>query len=412
MATANITKRFVDGIKPSGLRQDYFDEDLKGFYLRVSGDGESKTYGVMYRNKVGTKIRLKIATHGVMTPDQARKEAVQLLAAVAKGVDPASQTKAYREAWTVSDLAKFYRESILPAKRPQTIAAYSRQIDRFIVPKLGKIKLTEVTTPEVVKFHRAISPRGNTQANRVVRCLSSMFAEAIREGHVVSNPCSRVKLHLENKCERFMTEEELGGLLIACDEHPNQQVANLVRLLVFTGARKTETMTSRWDMFDLERGIWTKPSHHTKQKKIHTVPLSKEALALLHDMRAAADETDADNPWLFPGLDPEKPLSEVKTPWGQIVGAAKLEGVTLHVIRHTFASHIVSSSGSLPKTGKLLGHTNPATTHRYAHLAVDSLKETTGAIDRAAAAGKVKALSKRKADAAKVVNIGTVRKKA
>jgi len=412
MAKAKITKRFIADIEPTGERQQFFDTELAGFFLRVSATGDSKTYGVVYRNKARQWTRLKIGTHGVLTPDQARQEAVQLLAKVAKGVDPASQSKAYREAWTVADLAKFYREEILPAKSAQTVASYGSQIDRFIVPKLGKTKLVEVTTAEVGQFHRAISKHGNTQANRVVRCLSSMFAEAIREGHMVSNPCSGVKLNAETKRERFLSEEELGRLLLACDEHPNQQVANLVRLLAFTGARKTETMTARWDMFDLERGIWIKPSHHTKQKKIHTSPLSSEALALLQDMRTAADETDPENPWLFPGLDPEKPLVEIKTPWGQIVEAAKLPGVTLHVLRHTFASHIVSSGESLAIAGKLLGHTQAATTHRYAHLAVDSLKEATGVIDRAVAAGKAKALSKRKADAAKVVNIGTVRKKA
>ncbi len=406
MARAKLTKRLADSIKASGTEQTFFDTDLAGFYLRVSASG-AKSYGIMYRNRARQLRRLKIATHGAMTPEQARAEAQQRLATVARGIDPAAESKAYRDAWTVADLAKFFRKEVIPEKRKLTRDAYERQLDRFIIPKLGKRKLADLSAPDIVRFHREVSQHGKPQANRVVRCLSSMFSTAIREGHRGTNPCKGVRLHPENKRERFLSPDELGRLLVACDEHPNQQAANLVRLLAMTGARKAEVLNATWDMFDLDAGTWTKPSHHTKQKKIHRAPLTAEASTLLTEMQAQADP---ECKWLFPGIDPAKPLIETKRPVGQIMKAAGFDDVTLHTLRHTFGSLLASSGSSLHVIGGMLGHTQANTTHRYAGLADSALRETAAVFDRIAGKAKADARAKRKADAAKVVSIASARR--
>lgn len=416
MAAAKLTKRFVDGIRATGSEQVYFDSELPGFYIRVSADATTKSYGIKFRNRGHVQRRMKIAVHGVVTPDQARAMAAKMLAENAQGADPAAQAKAYREAWTVADLAKFFRDEVLPTKRASTRGAYASQIDRFIVPLLGRRKVKEVTTADVTQFHRKVSASGQTQANRVVRCLSSMFTSAIREGHVAANPCAGVRKHPEHKRERYLTADELGRLLVACDQYHDEQAANYVRLVAFTGTRRMEALTARWDMFDLDRMVWTMPSHHTKQNRTHVVPLTPSAVALLTAMRDAADQADDARsacPWLFPKRDLSGPRADVKHAWANLIRAAGLEsqGVTLHTLRHTFASHVVQSGASLPMVGSLLGHTQAATTHRYAHLAVDPLRDVAAAIDRAAQAGRKKALEQQQQHAAKVVNIAKARRK-
>ena len=145
---------------------------------------------------------------------------------------------------------------------------------------------------------------------------------------------------------------------------------NAIRLTVVTGCRKGEALTAKWTDFDFARGIWTKPSHHTKQKRVEHVPLNEQALALLRGL-------PRDGEYLFPGRRKGAHLTDLKGPWAKVSDLAKLSGVRVHDLRHSFASHLVSSGVSLPIVGKLLGHTQPQTTARYAHLADNPLREAS-----------------------------------
>ena len=181
--------------------------------------------------------------------------------------------------------------------------------------------------------------------------------------------------------------------------------ANAIKLLMLTGARRGEVLGARWDMFDLENGVWTKPSSHTKQRKLHRVPLSGPALGLLQDMKAAAQaEAQVDgrppSPYVFPGPT-GKPLTDIKRTWRAVCRKAGLgatvplldkkgkpvldrrgnprtefqPNVRIHDIRHSFASILVSAGASLPLIGQMLGHTQVQTTQRYAHLFDDPLRQ-------------------------------------
>jgi integrase len=151
--------------------------------------------------------------------------------------------------------------------------------------------------------------------------------------------------------------------------------------------------TATWDQFDLERGIWTKPSAHTKQKREHRVPLSGAAMALLSEIRTeqrAGDRSQgnviqlsAASDYVLPGRDRKKPLNDIKKFWATACREAKIADVRLHDLRHTFASVLASSGESLLIIGQLLGHTQPSTTARYAHLFDNPVRE---AANRAAAA--------------------------
>jgi integrase len=171
---------------------------------------------------------------------------------------------------------------------------------------------------------------------------------------------------------------------------------------MLTGARRAEVLNARWNMFDLENGIWTKPSAHTKQRRIHRVPLNGPAVELLRMVRS-----EAKGEFVFEGVG-GKPLTDIKRTWVSVCKSAGLttkvqkqnrsgkpmfdkEGapifvdeptVRIHDLRHSFASILVSAGASLPLIGQLLGHTQVQTTHRYAHLFDQSMRdaaETVGA---------------------------------
>ena len=160
--------------------------------------------------------------------------------------------------------------------------------------------------------------------------------------------------------------------MLALDDHSNQKAANAIRLQLLTGARIGEVLTSKWNDFDIDRGVWIKPSHHTKQKRTEHLPLSGAATALLTAMQANDDTLST---YVFPGRRKDKPMSDLKKFWRSVVKAADIEDYRIHDNRHTHASHLVSRGASLAVVGRLLGHTNPLTTQRYAHLADDPLRD-------------------------------------
>jgi integrase len=221
-----------------------------------------------------------------------------------------------------------------------------------------------------------------TQANRILAYLSGIFSYAIGQKLLSENPCKGIKKFHEEKRERYASDDELKALSKAINEYPDQHAANAIRLLILTGARLNEVVKATWDMFDLQKGSWIKPSAHTKQKKIHSVPLSGAAIAMLAGMYEARDKG---NPYLFPGKtarddDPPKPRADLKRPWDAIKAAAGIQDFRKHDLRHSYASQLVAAGVPLFDVGKLLGHTQMATTHRYAHLADDPLRAATNKV--------------------------------
>jgi integrase len=244
---------------------------------------------------------------------------------------------------------------------------------------------------EVEKLRREVTKRAPHRANRVVAVLSRMFTLAMKWRMRQDNPCKGLSRNPETNRKRYMNREELARLTRALAEHPSQDIANVVRLLLLTGARKGEVLSARWDQFDFGRNVWVKPGHTTKQRVEHEVPLGDAALALLKTMRKAASD---DQSYLFPGRGGGH-LTEIKKAWASICRRAGVRGLRLHDLRHSYASFLASAGFSLPTIGALLGHTQPSTTQRYAHLLDDPLREATNKVGSVMAGLVGKATGKR-----------------
>jgi integrase len=229
----------------------------------------------------------------------------------------------------------------------------------------------------------------------------------MREG---LNPATGIERNPETKRERYLEPEELGRLLSAVSEHKNKQSANVIKLALLTGARRGEILGATWSQFDLAAGTWTKPASMTKQKKSHMVPLNGPALSLLVEMKEAADEENRKRAkdelpaliHLFPGYGGNDAQGDLKRTWTTVCAEAHISGLRFHDLRHSFASFLVSSGHNLPLIGQLLGHSNPQTTARYAHLLMDPQRQATdriGSIFTSAAArpATVESFPKRRA---------------
>jgi integrase len=271
-----------------------------------------------------------------------------------------------------------FREEHLPKKRPSTQRLYGDIIDQMILPKLRHLKVVEVTFADIDGLHRKITKGGAPYyANRALAVLSKMFNFAIRWGWRTDSPAKGIERNHEQKRERYLSADELDRLSKALAKYPDQEAASIIRLLLLTGARCGEVRAMRWEHLDLENGIWTKPGAATKQATVHRVPLSAPVRQLLDKLYRAKDDAAE---FVFPGRKGHR--SEISRPWQHLCRTAGISGVRIHDLRHTYASILASSGHSLPIIGRLLGHTQPATTARYSHLQDNPLRLAT---ERAAA---------------------------
>ena len=268
-------------------------------------------------------------------------------------------------------------------------------------------------------LHRDVTVIRGTpvRANRTVETLRKAFNLAIRWNWSERNPAAGVRRNPEDKRSRYLNKTEIGALAQALNDHSEPASANAIKLLMLTGARRGEVLGATWAMFDLENGIWTKPSAHTKQRRLHRVPLSGPALRLLADLKEEATRNArkhgvAMSPYVFPGVD-GKPLTDIKRTWASVCLKAGLieqvekkgrngkplkgkdgkaimiaqPSVRMHDLRHSFASILVSAGASLPLIGQMLGHTQPQTTARYAHLYDDPLRKAAETVGEVVNAG-------------------------
>ena len=250
---------------------------------------------------------------------------------------------------------------------------------------------------DIDALHAEVSATRPVRANRMIEVVRKAFNLALRWGWRADNPATGVHRNPEEKRARYLSADEILRLSEALAAHPEKTSANAIRLLMLTGARRSEVLGARWDTFDLEAGVWVKPSAHTKQRKEHRVPLSAASVALIKEMKP-----DASGPYVFPGVD-GKPLTDIKRTWLSVCRRAGLAEETpkrtrggnvilskddkplmnwratarIHDLRHTYASILASEGSSLPIIGALLGHTQPQTTARYAHLLDDPLRAAT-----------------------------------
>lgn len=386
-----ITQKTVLSLKPpvSGNRIQY-DEEIPGFGARITSNGVI-SFVLNYRFQ-GRERRYTIGRHPELTALAARERAIQLRGKILDGIDPLQQRVDAQNEPTVDDLAKDYLERYAkPHKRASSLRNDRQMLDKIVLPKIGPIRVSAVSRRDIEGVHHGLKETPY-RANRVLALLSKMFSLAMEWRWRADNPVKGVPRYPEDKRETWLTAEQVEALLAALDNYADQSAANAIRLLIVTGARESEVLTATWDQFDLKRAIWTKPSHHTKQKKIEHTPLSDTAMQLLRRMNA--DRTSA---VLFPGQKNGKPSADarvtIRRPWVQVCKAAGLAvveqipgkrkkfliiwkpSVRIHDLRHTFASHLVSSGESLHIVGKLLGHTLPQTTARYAHLADRALRD-------------------------------------
>lgn len=393
-----LNDKTVKALPASGTRQIVFDNQLPGFGVRVSGGGV-KTFLLDYRIN-GRQRRYTIGKYPAWSVAAARDRASKLRREIDQGTDPLADRKAVSGELTVGDLADQYLAEHVAHKNSQsTLTNYSNWLNHCVRPELGRRKISSVKQVDLRKLHREVSKDRPVLANRMIAVVQRMYNFAISEELCSENPAKGMQKNHEENRDRYLKGDELQRVCKALADYPYMhkvrlsreqalqigaksewrkreralpdrlQSCNAIRLLMLTGARKGELLSAKWSDIDLQAGVWTKPGATTKQRTIHRIPLSAPARELLAGI-------EQDGSYVFPSAN-GGPQRDLKKTWRTICELAEIDGVRVHDLRHTYAAQLVSAGLSLPIIGALLGHTQPDTTQRYAHLMDDPLREAT-----------------------------------
>ena len=376
---AKLTVRSVEAMKPEAKDVVLWDSELAGFGCKLTPAGK-RSYFLYYRTKDGAQRRPTIGAHSVVKPEAARAIARAWLADVAQGRDPSLSRAQDKAAPTLDSLCDRYLSDHADVRKKASSAEGDKRLIRLhLRPALGSKKVAAVTRADMAGLHHKLRDTPY-EANRVLALASKMFALSERWGMRPdgSNPAKNIDRYKEEKRERYLTSAEVARLWQVLNSDTAAAKASpaavaAIKLLMLTGRRLNEVLGLRWAWVDLDAKLLRLPD--TKGGRL-TVSLADAAVALLSELKADA----GDHAYVIPGAIKGKPLVNLQKPWRALRAMAALDDVRIHDLRHTFASIGAGMGMSLHMLGRLLGHTQAATTSRYAHLAQTPVQAAADAI--------------------------------
>jgi integrase len=392
MARKKLTKTVVDDLTATDPRGErYSDTDFHGFGVTVYPNGR-KVFWIIYKppKAAAPGFRKRITCereYGQITLKDAQDWARERFKELAQGIDPALKRETERAMPTYGTWVDEYLTVVKRRKKQPQHDEYhllgprgGRGHEPKHSPAMARwrdLPLDAITPSEIEAWMLSITERvrgekkprgtGTTTANRAYAALRACFEEAVRKKVLKDNPCRFVRKNPENTPrQRTLSDEELARVFNAVDAREDPFERALFRLLLETGARKTEALSSRWVDLDLDGKppLWTIPS--PKAGKPQTIPLPKQTAKMLRDLPHMGE-------WVFPGKLPGTHRVEVKIAWSRILEAAKVTGVTIHDCRRTYGLAVAKSAGILAAS-KLLRHSTVSITAKvYAPLGAKDL---------------------------------------
>lgn len=371
-----LTKSYIENLTPGPSEYSIWDTKCDGLHVRVQPSG-SKVYSVYYRQPSGKQRRRSLGKISIVSLDQARKKAQQVLADAARGCDQYDALAASQAIPLLSEIWPGYLEDHAKPKKSETSLREDRRLwARHIEPVFGLTRISEITEHEVRRWH-AKKLKTPYEANRALALMSVLFT--FSRQFVDRNPCQSVQRFPEEGRQVLLSQSDFGKIVAALEVDHDVGAVLLIKLLMWTGARRGEALKAEWGEFDLEEGIWSVPLEHIKggvrNKKVLSHALPEACVrALLHWKKVAPNKKGL----VFPSpKDSSRSRYDVSAIWKRVRKRSGLMYVRIHDLRHHFATVAVRSGVSLEQVKDALGHSDIRTTLRYAHFGDDSRHEVS-----------------------------------
>ena len=367
-------KRELERLKPSDRRRWVYDDRTDGLALQITPNGKRSFY---YCKRIEGRYRkVKLGDFPEITVEQARTLATRQAGKIAEGQNPAEAKREARAAMTMGDLFNYYmKHHAKPHKR--TWQKDQRLYDMHLKKWAGR-RLDQIKRGDVVTLHTRLGKTRPVQANRVLALLSKLFNTAAAAGYAGPNPAKGVKRFQEQQRERFMDESELPRFFEALDAEGNQVLSDFFRVLLFTGGRRGNVLSMRWDDIDLKRKVWTIPAEHFKTGQAVEVPLVPAVMDILNRRKAENAGRDEPSEYVFPNRrrDPRCPhLREPNGALTRICENAGIQGFRLHDLRRTCASWATMQGVPYPVVARMVGHKAQGVTSIYARFDQSAVRD-------------------------------------
>ena len=368
MASHRLTQRRVDALKPRRSIYELRDTDIKGFGVRVLTSGRKRYF--LHNQVDGRREWHAIGDGDAVTLDEAREKARSILAArLACGETPPDLNPEPLFETVAAEVFRRYRRHWKPRTLKVNLGYYKRQI----LPWFRGRPINGITRLDVRQWFASLHATP-VAADRSAPVLSVILRQAEVYGYRVegSNPCKGIRRYRRQGRERFLSPDEMRRLSRSLDQHEEHHPlqVSVVRLLLFTGCRKSEILSLRWSEYR-DGNLYLRDGKAGPR----TVWLSSAACRILDDLPRSG-------PWVFPSRSGAHHLSAecLFGLWSMVRTEAIIEDVRLHDLRHTYASVALAHGETILTIGRLLGHNDPATTLKYTHLSDASVHEAAEAL--------------------------------
>ena len=367
-----LTDRAIARLRPREQEYTVWDNQFVGLGVRVRPTG-GRSY-VLLEDTGGRSRRVSLGPVSLKTIAEVRRECH------ARKAVPEATGAPRRVAPLFRDFVEgAWKEAHLDGYKPSTRKGVQSLLDRQLLPAFGSKPLDRISPAQVGRWFDRFSRTAPGNANHALDLLTQIVNFAIARGHLESNPARDVDRNPRRVLTRFLSREEISRLHRVLDgqtRDSGREQADIIRLLLLTGCRRSEILRLRWSEVDRDRLVLADSKTGPR-----IVPLNTPARRILERRPRGG------SPFVFPSpRDPARPRSRNLPFWYRARREAGIEDVRLHDLRHTHASHAVMNGVPVPVVARLLGHSDVRTTLRYAHLGDREIEQAAERVGQAISA--------------------------
>jgi len=359
-----VDKKLIEIKPPNKGQVMYRDEKEKGLVLRVSYGGKKVFY--LYKRFDGRPRLIKVGNFPKISITDARIAVRNLKTKIERG-EYNTKEKAIPKGLSFKQLFDKYINDYAKHNNKswkQDVMAINKDAQG-----LFNKRIVDINKNNVLEIFNSMTNSGKYGANRFLDRLRAIFNKGIEWELIDKNPALGIKKHKEVSRDRYITLEEKEQFFEALEKEDDQQVKDFILIALYTGARKGNVLSMRWEDISFDQAVWY--IKDTKNGDPQTAVLTEEAVKILERRKS-----ESDSKWVFPSRTSKSGhFQEPRKGWERIIKRAGLKDLRIHDLRRTCGSWMALSGASQYVISKGLGHKSPQSTAIYARLSLDPVRE-------------------------------------